>query len=225
MKDWGGLPLVIFGTRGISCEVANTIIDINDFNNSKVFDLLGFITEDRGAVGTKCSDISIVACDETFSEFIEPFNVIGIVVPIGTPKFKRKIVEKLPLDKKNIVFPNIIHPTAVINKKYISLGVGNIVEAGVKFTLDIKIGNFNLFNLNTTVGHDVIIEDYCVINPLVSISGRVNIKNDVLIGTGANILERLEIGENSIIGAGAVVTKNIEPDTVAVGIPARSRNS
>lgn len=223
MKNWNGLPVVIFGVGGISREVAYTIIDINNYNNTKVFDLLGFVTEDADSIGDNYSDMPVVACDETFNDFIEAFGVLGFVVPIGMPKIKRRIVEKLPKGKTNIVFPNIIHPTAVINKKNISLGVGNIVEAGVKFTLDIKIGNFNLLNLNTTVGHDVIIEDYCVINPLVSISGGGTIRENVLIGTGANILENLEIGKNSIVGAGAVVTKNIPPNTVAVGVPAKSK--
>jgi bifunctional UDP-N-acetylglucosamine pyrophosphorylase/glucosamine-1-phosphate N-acetyltransferase len=32
----------------------------------------------------------------------------------------------------------------------------------------------------------------------------------------------LELGENSSTGAGSVVTKDVPPDTVVVGIPARS---
>jgi serine acetyltransferase len=43
----------------------------------------------------------------------------------------------------------------------------------------------------------------------------------VLVGTGAQVLQNLKIGENAIIGAGAVVSKNVEPMTTVVGIPAK----
>lgn len=45
--------------------------------------------------------------------------------------------------------------------------------------------------------------------------------NDVWIGTGAIILKGVTIGNRAIIGAGAVVTRDVEPDTVVAGNPAR----
>lgn len=42
------------------------------------------------------------------------------------------------------------------------------------------------------------------------------------IGARATILPSVsEIGENSIIGAGSIVTKNVAPNTVVAGNPAR----
>jgi acetyltransferase-like isoleucine patch superfamily enzyme len=41
------------------------------------------------------------------------------------------------------------------------------------------------------------------------------------IGAGAIILPGVTIGERAMVGAGAVVTKDVEPDTVVVGNPAR----
>ena len=51
--------------------------------------------------------------------------------------------------------------------------------------------------------------------------GKINIGNNVSIGTGALIMPNVTIGDNCIIGAGAVVTKDIEPNTVVAGVPAR----
>lgn len=39
----------------------------------------------------------------------------------------------------------------------------------------------------------------------------------MLVGAGAKILGNITIGKNAIIGANAVITKNVAPDTVAVG--------
>jgi len=47
------------------------------------------------------------------------------------------------------------------------------------------------------------------------------VENGASIGTSATILCGINIGENSIIGAGSVVTKNVPPNAVAVGNPAR----
>ncbi len=50
----------------------------------------------------------------------------------------------------------------------------------------------------------------------------VEIGNDVWIGSGVKILDGIKIGNGAIIGANAVVTKNIDPYTINVGIPAKS---
>jgi acetyltransferase-like isoleucine patch superfamily enzyme len=41
------------------------------------------------------------------------------------------------------------------------------------------------------------------------------------IGSGATILSNIVIGENAIVGAGAVVTRNVPPNAVVAGNPAR----
>jgi acetyltransferase-like isoleucine patch superfamily enzyme len=41
------------------------------------------------------------------------------------------------------------------------------------------------------------------------------------IGSGATILCNIRIGENAIVGAGSVVTKDVSPNTIVVGNPAK----
>ena len=41
------------------------------------------------------------------------------------------------------------------------------------------------------------------------------------IGAGAVLLPGIEIGENAMVGAGAVVTRDVPPNSVVVGSPAR----
>lgn len=47
------------------------------------------------------------------------------------------------------------------------------------------------------------------------------IGNNVWIGHGVQILPGVTIGDNCIIGAGAVVTKDINSNSIAVGVPAK----
>lgn len=52
-------------------------------------------------------------------------------------------------------------------------------------------------------------------------SETITIKDHAFIGNNAIVLPGVTIGERAIIGAGAVVTKDVEIDTVSVGVPAR----
>jgi len=57
--------------------------------------------------------------------------------------------------------------------------------------------------------------------PDLNVFGKIDIKDNCFIGHGAKILYNVTIGPNSIVGAGSVVTKDVPPNTVAAGVPAR----
>jgi maltose O-acetyltransferase len=45
--------------------------------------------------------------------------------------------------------------------------------------------------------------------------------DNVWIGTRVIVMDGVSIGENSIVGAGSVVTKNVPPNCVVAGVPAK----
>lgn len=47
------------------------------------------------------------------------------------------------------------------------------------------------------------------------------VKRGASIGSGATILCNLTIGENAVVGAGSVVVKDVPPDCIVAGNPAR----
>ncbi len=51
--------------------------------------------------------------------------------------------------------------------------------------------------------------------------GYIKICRNAFIGAGAIILRNVTIGENAIVAAGAVVNKDVPPNTIAGGNPAR----
>lgn len=220
-KKWSGLPTVLFGNGGIAGETLKIINDINLYNNQNIFDIQGFISEKEGEIGKKVfKDYCIISCDEKFEDFSKQFPVLGVVVPSGFPNVKKKIFSKLK-NINNLAFPNIVHPTVKIDKLDISLGIGNIIAEGVKFTTKIKVGDFNLLNLGTVIGHNSIIENFCVLNSLCSISGNVHISSNVLVGTSSTILQGITIDESAKIGASSLVIKNVKKEETVIGVPAR----
>jgi acetyltransferase-like isoleucine patch superfamily enzyme len=60
-----------------------------------------------------------------------------------------------------------------------------------------------------------------LMNSIKPIKGSIILEDDCWIGAGAIIMPNITIGASSIVGAGAVVTKNVPPNSVVVGIPAK----
>ena len=50
---------------------------------------------------------------------------------------------------------------------------------------------------------------------------RTIIKKGASVGSGATILSKVIVGENAIVGAGSVVTKDVPPNSIVAGSPAR----
>ena len=51
--------------------------------------------------------------------------------------------------------------------------------------------------------------------------GKIKIKDTVFLGANTIVLPNVTIGENSVIGANSVVTKDVQPNSVVAGNPAR----
>jgi len=50
---------------------------------------------------------------------------------------------------------------------------------------------------------------------------RTVVKKGASIGSGSTILSKVTIGENAIVGAGSVVTRDVPPNSIVYGNPAR----
>lgn len=208
MKD-----IVIVGAGGYGREVQWLIERINLYKEE--WNFLGYV-DDGIEKGKMIDDYPVLGgCDYLLNYEKE----IYVTVAIGSAGARKSVVEKLG-QKQNIRFPNLIDPSVLTSARY-QCGVGNIICAGVILTVDYSIGDFNIINLDCTVGHDVKIASYVTIYPSVNISGCVSIEGMTEIGTGTNIIQGIHIGENTIIGAGSVVVRNIDGHCTAMGVPCR----
>jgi sugar O-acyltransferase (sialic acid O-acetyltransferase NeuD family) len=205
--------LAIFGAGGFGREVKMLIDQIN--SKEKKFDCIGFFDDDPN-IPDQINGIPFIGGLESLNQVN---SRLGIVISIGDPKLKFELVRKIK--NPNLYFPNIIHPTVLIGED-VHLGEGVIICAGVVITVNIHIGNHVVLNLNSTIGHDCVVEDFSALMPAVNLSGGVNIKEGVYIGTGAQINNRLTIGPYAIIGSGAVVIKDLPGHCTAVGMPAKA---
>jgi acetyltransferase-like isoleucine patch superfamily enzyme len=103
----------------------------------------------------------------------------------------------------------------------ISIGDHTFINYGCSISAynDVKIGRHCLLGHYTLIvdRNEHGIEHREVLQPAV----RVIVEDHVWIGSRAIILPGVCIGHHSVVGAGSVVTRNIPPNCLAVGNPAR----
>jgi acetyltransferase-like isoleucine patch superfamily enzyme len=127
----------------------------------------------------------------------------------------------------SILKNTIIECTGVIRNLGEGILIGNNVGIAQNCFIQVRgkvvIGNYVIFGPNVSIFS----ENHNFNNPDMSISMQgesrkgVTIEDGVWIGTRSVILDGVTIGKNSIVAAGSVVTKNVPPNTIYGGVPAK----
>ncbi|MGB7879738.1 MAG: NeuD/PglB/VioB family sugar acetyltransferase [Ilumatobacteraceae bacterium] len=147
---------------------------------------------------------------------------VGFVIGIGAGDVRRRLDGSLTgagrgAGRRPLV---LIHPMATVGGDC-RIGEGCILTAGVRVTTNITLGRHTQLHVNSTIGHDSVLDDYVSVYPGATVSGNVHLGDGVTIGTGANVLPGLTIGAGAFVGAGAVVTVDVDPGVTVAGVPAR----
>ena len=113
----------------------------------------------------------------------------------------------------------LMAPTSVVRGKNVKIGKNVVIQTNSLFMSagGITIEDDVLVAANTQLisnNHDPEEHQILTCKPVV-------LKRNCWIGAGSTILPGVTVGENAIVGAGAVVTKDVEPNTVVGGIPAK----
>ncbi|MBI2079575.1 N-acetyltransferase, partial [Candidatus Micrarchaeota archaeon] len=113
-----------------------------------------------------------------------------------------------------------------------NIGKGVYIDSGVVVGNGVKIQNF------VSVFNGVVLGDDVFVGPSVTFTNdlyprawiwnqekiaKTEVKKGASIGANATIIAGITIGEYAMVGAGAVVTKNVEPQQLVYGNPAKAR--
>lgn len=201
-KQDHGINIAIIGCGGFGREVYHHIK--NDIPSANIT----FYVDDPYAIPNVSLPLSKLNYCNCF-----------VFVAVGDPVSRKNIVERLPADCK---FATFIHSSVVIlDPASVTVGYGSIICAGTILTTNVKLGNHTHLNLNTTVGHDVVMGDYATTAPAVNISGNCEIGECVYFGTNCAVKEKINICDNVTIGMNAGVVKNISLPGTYVGTPVK----
>lgn len=207
MKD-----LYIIGAGGFGREIAWLTERINEKNLT--WNLRGFIDDNENIWGMEVDGYPVLGgCQYLCSK-----ENVYVICAVGSTRIRKQIIDKV--SQYNVKFATLIDPSVILSQR-VKIGEGCIICAGTIITVDVNIGNHVIINLDCTVGHDDIIEDYVTIYPSANISGNVRIAQLCELGTGMQIIQGNSICANTIVGAGAVVIRDINEEGTYIGVPAK----
>lgn len=205
--------VAIWGTGGFAREVLQIVEDCRD--DGQRYDFVGFLDGNAKAHGTEVHGHPVLGDQRWLSDHPD----VRVVIGVGNPVYKRRIIASIN-DPNQTRFVTLRHPRSWVGRR-VELGEGCILCAGVMVTTDVVLGRHVILNLNTTVGHDAVLEDLVTVAPGVNVSGNVRIATGTDVGTGSSIIQGVTIGPWSVVGAGSVVVRDLPRDVTAVGVPAR----
>ncbi len=116
--------------------------------------------------------------------------------------------------KIDFSFPNIIHPSAILEKSAI-LGNGNLVCAGAIIGSEVRVGNDCIINAGSIISHDTVLGDHCNIASGAVLAGGVTVGENTLVGQNVSVYMGVRIGKNVTIQNGCSVFRNV-PDNAVV---------
>jgi len=135
----------------------------------------------------------------------------------------------------NVIGDNFQTGHGILIRENNIIGSNVRVGTGSDIEYEVKIGDNVLIHSRAFIPEFSIIEDDCYVGPNVvftntkyplspgakrSFKGSI-LKKKAKIGANSTILPGVIIGENSLVGAGSVVTKDVPPNKVVIGSPAK----
>ncbi|SDQ64944.1 2,3,4,5-tetrahydropyridine-2,6-dicarboxylate N-acetyltransferase [Virgibacillus subterraneus] len=139
-------------------------------------------------------------------------------------------------DRRNSAIPLLdlkevnarIEPGAIIRDQ-VEIGDGAVIMMGASINIGSVVGEGTMIDMNVVLGGRATVGKNCHIGAGTVLAGVIEppsakpvvIEDEVVIGANAVILEGVTVGKGSIVAAGSIVTKDVEPNTLVAGTPAK----
>lgn len=213
------IPLIIYGGGAFGREVA-WLAESCSVGEDR-FEVVGFVDDVVERHGRLLNEIPVMGLEEAAARFPDA-QIVGAV---GSPSARETMMAKA--DAHGLQAATLVHERAE-RSRWIEIGIGTVICAGNILTTNIRLGRHVQVNVDCTICHDVILDDYATLAPGVHISGWVHLGKRAYVGTGAVIINGTEkapmvLGDDAVVGAGACVTKSVDPGVTVAGVPARAR--
>ncbi|AOY76362.1 2,3,4,5-tetrahydropyridine-2,6-dicarboxylate N-acetyltransferase [Clostridium formicaceticum] len=170
---------------------------------------------------------------ENFWILIGEYEEIAVILDENKKSIQDYYLEH---DRRNSAIPlmEILHlqariePGALI-REGVEIGKNAVIMMGAVLNVGAKIGENSMVDMNCVIGARGLIGKNVHIGAGTVIAGvleppskdPVIIEDEVFIGANAVVLEGVKVGKGAVVAAGSVVTKDVPPNTVVAGTPAK----
>lgn len=197
--------LIILSTGVHAAEMAEIVDRVNQA--APAWNLLGYLTASDDAAAEVVNRYPVLGSVKRIAEYREAF----FVPSNGWP------AELLPPREW---LATLVDPSAFVSRTAI-VGAGCVIYPHCYIGLNARLGDGVFMLSGCIVNHDDVIEDRVVMASGVTLAGNLHVEADCYLGQACAVRQFVRVGRNSLIGMGAVVVKDVPPNSVMVGNPAR----
>ena len=197
--------LLILGTEVHAAEMVEIVERVNRVNPT--WNLLGLIALKEDQIGRTINGASVLGPPSDIERFSH-----ACCVPENTWPHEQTI------PRERLV--SLIDPSVFVSRTA-QIGVGCVFYPHCYIGLKARIGDRVFCLSNSVINHDDVIEDHVIIASGVTLAGFVTVESDCYLGQGSVCREFLRIGRGSLIGMGSVIIRDVPPNSVMAGNPAR----
>ncbi|MDP2685123.1 MAG: acetyltransferase [bacterium] len=211
--------VIIIGGYGNGTVVASTIEDINEAQNEREYEIIGFLNDFETEPINGYPILGQIEKEVVKHYLKDPevyffYSLISVKMNF---KFLNKLIDlEIPIER----FGTFIHPTVVVSKTA-EIGYGVCIQPFVSVGPNVKIGNFVQIYAQALIGHNSTLKDYSYVANNACIGASVVLEEGAYLGTNCSTLEKVCIGKWSVVGIGSVVIRSVEDFTKVVGNPSR----
>ncbi|NBJ70736.1 MULTISPECIES: 2,3,4,5-tetrahydropyridine-2,6-dicarboxylate N-acetyltransferase [Clostridia] len=208
-------------------------------------EIINFISNSKKSTPVKVyikgEGLDRLSMDDSIQAFIESksgvlfgeWDVIKKLLEESGHIIKDYVIEN---DRRNSAIPLLdlkvvnarIEPGAIIRDQ-VEIGDGCVIMMGATINIGSVIGDGTMIDMNVVLGGRATVGKNCHIGAGTVLAGVIEppsakpviVEDDVVIGANVVVLEGVTIGKGAIVAAGSIVTKDVAPNTLVAGTPAR----
>lgn len=183
------------------------------------YDIVGLYDDNKKLHGNIINNVKVLGDIEDAKQYVRMHKDFNVFIPLGDNELRYRLLNEFI--KLGAVTPTFIHPTATIDP---TVKLGNAVyilpnSSIMPFT---TINDFTMISMGVNIAHHTQIGQACFFSQGTNIGASITIDDFAYCGIASTLMTGVKnIGRNSLIGAGAVVIRDVDPNAVVAGVPAK----
>jgi sugar O-acyltransferase (sialic acid O-acetyltransferase NeuD family) len=207
--------LIVIGAGGFGRETIEAVRALNA--TGAHWRLAGYLDDEPERHGTVIDGVPVLGGIKELDHMPDASVVVCTARP-GDYVSRPRIVDTLGIAPER--YATIIHPSASVSVTS-RVGPGSVLLAQTVLTAAVTVGSHVAIMPHVTLTHDDFIADFATVASGVCLGGNVRVGRCAYVGAGALVREDRSIGSCALVGMGAIVTRDIPPQEVWAGVPAR----
>lgn len=197
--------LIILGATVHGQEMVEIVERVNAVRPT--WNVLGYIAANEKALGKTPNGLPVLGGREALARYPKACLVPENNWPRSEPVPRERLV-------------SLVDPAAFVSRTA-QIGRGCVIYPGCFLGLNAKLGDYVFCLSGCTINHDDEIGDRVILASGATLAGYVTVEADCYLGQSCTVRQYLRVGRGSLVGMGAVVVKDVPPNSVMVGNPAR----